>query len=134
MRKKKILAIDPGKDKCGIAILNYDFNIVYQNIVPTKEIELYLAELLNNNKIKEIIIGDGTFSAEIRRKISELFNISYKIVDEAYTTEKAEERYRKQHYNKGWRKLLSFIKWKPARPVDDYSAIIMAEKYLKGQK
>lgn len=131
MQEKKVLAIDPGRDKCGIAILNSNCEVVYNNIVSTVEFELYLAELLNKNKIQNIILGNGTYSDEIKEKISADFKIPVILIDESYSTEKAEERYYQEHYNKGWRKLLSFIKWKPAQPLDDYVAIILAEKYIK---
>ena len=62
-----ILAIDPGKDKCGIAVLG-QFEILFKKIVKTKKIKKEIKSLLASYKIKEIIIGDGTSSDNIKKQ------------------------------------------------------------------
>ena len=132
-REKAILAIDPGKDKCGLAIVNYSLLVLSKKIVDRIELQSYLSQLINIYDIREIIIGDGTFYNEVLKEIKGITDIPVKIVDEAYTTMEAEKRYWQE---KGWlwKKLLFFIHWKPARPLDDYVAVILAERHLqKGQ-
>lgn len=36
--KGPILAIDPGREKCGIAVVGLDGQVLHREIVPTKEI------------------------------------------------------------------------------------------------
>lgn len=129
-REKAILAIDPGKDKCGLAIVNYSLLVLSKKIVDRIEFQSYLSQLINIYDIREIIIGDGTFYNEVLKEIKGITDIPVKIVDEAYTTMEAEKRYWQE---KGWlwKKLLFFIHWKPGRPLDDYVAVILAERYLQ---
>jgi RNase H-fold protein (predicted Holliday junction resolvase) len=127
-----ILAIDPGKDKSGLAVLDNEKNIYYRKIVASHKIEVYLKELVNRFNIEGFVLGDGTSSRGIEERLQKHFNLPIYLLDEAYTTIEAETRYRQE----GLRKLLSFISWKPARPLDDYVAVILAERYLekKNQK
>lgn len=129
-----LLAIDPGRSKCGIAIMTDDAVVLLQEIVAAEEIESYLAELLNKYKIEEVVLGDGTSSERIAGKIEENYDMPLMIIEEAYTTLAAEERYRQEHYSAIKRFFLSFIKWKPSFPVDDYAAVILGERYLKDKE
>ncbi|AZO93976.1 RuvX/YqgF family protein [Halocella sp. SP3-1] len=126
-----LLAIDPGRDKCGIAVMTGDATVLFQEIVATEKIELYLLELLNRYKIEEVVLGNGTFSEEVARKIEKNYDLPLMLIKEAYTTLAAEERYRQVNYSGIKRFFLSFIKWKPSFPVDDYAAVILGERYLK---
>ncbi|MTI59237.1 MAG: pre-16S rRNA-processing nuclease YqgF [Firmicutes bacterium] len=129
-----LLAIDPGRDKCGIAVMTGDAAVLFQEIVATEKIESYLLELLNRYKIEEVVLGNGTFSEEIARKIEKNYDLPLMLIKEAYTTLAAEERYRQVHYSSIKRFFLSFIKWKPSYPVDDYAAVILGERYLKDKE
>lgn len=126
-----LLAIDPGRDKCGIAVVTGNAVVLFQKIVAAEKIESYLPKLLNRYKIEEVVLGDGTSSEEVARKIKKNYDLPLVIIKEAYTTLAAEERYRQEHYTGIKRFFLSFIKWKPAFPVDDYAAVILGERYLK---
>ncbi|QTL96903.1 Holliday junction resolvase RuvX [Iocasia frigidifontis] len=126
-----LLAIDPGRDKCGIAVMTGDAAVIFQEIVATEKIESYLLELLNRYKIEEVVLGNGTFSEEVARKIEKNYDLPLMLIKEAYTTLAAEERYRQVKYSGIKRFFLSFIKWKPSFPVDDYAAVILGERYLK---
>lgn len=127
---KALLAIDPRKDKCGLAVLNYRQTLLCKKIVGREELRSYINELINIYNIREIIIGDGTFSREIIQDIRELTDIAIELVDEAFTTMEAEKRYWQE---KGglWKRLFPVINWKPKRPLDDYVALILAERYLQ---
>lgn len=128
--EKFLLSIDPGKDKCGMAILGYDLKILYKGIIKTIEIKSYLQKVLNNYIIKDIVIGNGTYSSNLNDILKEISEIPVSIVDEAYTTVEAEERYLAKHKST-WQNWLPFISWKPSAAVDDYVAIILAERFMK---
>jgi len=129
-KEKLLLSIDPGKDKCGMAILNYDLKLLSKAIVETVKIKSYLQEVLNNYSIKDIVIGNGTYSSNLNDIIKKISEVPVSIVDEAYTTVEAEERYLAKH-KKNWQNWLSFITWKPSVAVDDYVAVILAERFIK---
>lgn len=126
-----ILAIDPGRDKCGLALLDYQKRVHRQEIIPTKELALYLIPFFRKQAVDFLILGDGTYSDAIKNKLEEITELPVYLVEESRTTLLAEERYRQDHLYRGWRRILAFIKSKPKRPVDDYVAIILAERFLE---
>jgi len=123
----KVIAIDPGKDKVGIAVVDDDRKVYLKNIINSKDINCYLVDLLADYNIDILIIGDGTFSDKLKKKIKEEIYLPIYMVDEAYSTVEAENRYRQE--KKNW--LMRLLKWKPAEPVDDYVAVILAERYFQ---
>lgn len=125
-----ILAIDPGRDKCGLALLDYQKNVYRQEIIPTKELAFYLTQFFRKQEVDFLILGDGTYSADVKNKLEEITKLPVYLVEESRSTLLAEERYRQDHLYRGWRRILAFIKSKPKRPVDDYVAIILAERFL----
>lgn len=132
--KIMILAIDPGSDKCGLAVLDYNKYVHYRGIIATPTIETYLQDLLNKLSIESIIIGDGTHSAELKEKFENQFAREVTTVDESHTTEEAEKRYRAENYGLVLKILSTIVSWKPGKPVDDYVAIILAERYIDVQE
>jgi hypothetical protein len=54
------------------------------------------------------------------------------VVDEKDTTFQARERYWEYHPRRGWRRLLPSTLQVPPDPVDDYVALILAERVLLG--
>ena len=66
----KLLSIDPGKYKCGLVFAEISEQKVYKAIVLKTEIlENYLRNLNIVEDISKIIIGNGTSSGEIKKKL-----------------------------------------------------------------
>ena len=66
----KVLSIDPGKYKCGLVLAEISEQKVYKAIVLKSEIlEDYVTDLNSVEDISKIIIGNGTSSSEIKKKI-----------------------------------------------------------------
>ena len=127
-----ILAIDPGRDKTGIAVVTSGGGVEIKKIISTDCVDSYLQRLMNNYNIESIVIGNGTTSDRFVKRLEELdLQISIELVDEAYSTREAEKRYRAEHPLRGWKRFLKLVEWKPDRPVDDYVAVILAERYLE---
>ncbi len=121
------MAVDPGRDKSGIAIIDNNRKIYFKDIVITDNISSVIRPLLADYTIDMIVIGDGTYCEEIRKIISRQSKIPISIVNEAYSTVEAEKKYRQEKQNC----LFRLVKWKPSCPLDDYVAVILAERYLK---
>jgi len=119
--------VDPGKDKIGLAVVSDNLEVHFKDIVNSKNIIPILSDLLDNYNIDNIIIGDGTFSTEIRDIIEQEFSIIVHMIDEAYSTVQAERKYRQEKQN--W--FMRWFKWKPGCPLDDYVAVILAERYFE---
>jgi hypothetical protein len=78
-----------------------------------------------------IVIGSGTNSKEIIHLVREdLPSIGILVVDEKETTLQARERYWEYNPRRGWRRLLPATLQVPPEPVDDFVALILAERVL----
>ncbi len=125
------MAIDPGRDKCGVVVIDEVGEIKFQRVIETSTLESVILELEKNFELKKIILGDGTTSKSTAKKISETTKAEIKIVDEKHTTEEARKLYWEKNSPKGWRKLLPTSMQVPPVPVDDLVAEILVKRFLK---
>lgn len=127
----KILAIDPGKEKCGIAVIDSK-HVIYKAVVAKDEYIGIIKELSNNYDVEQIVLGDGTGSKEFFSELKAQFpELGINIIDESHSTEEARDRYWQFNPAKGIRRIVPNSMQVPPEPYDEYVAIILAERYLK---
>lgn len=124
-----IMGIDPGRDKCGVAVLNAAGDIKYQRVVPTDELDTVLKNLATDFEIETVILGDGTTHKSAAQKISAA-GLSFQLVDEKHTTEEARRLYWQKNPPRGWRRLLPTSMQVPPEPVDAIVAEILVRRFL----
>ena len=56
------------------------------------------------------------------------------VVDEYYTTQLARKEYWQARPPKGWRRLLPVSMQVPPEPVDDFVAVLLAQRYLNSRR
>ena len=127
------MGIDPGKDKCGVAVLTASGEIKFQRVVPTEELAEAIKNLAAEFEIQAVILGDGTTHKAAAQKISAA-GLKFKLVDEKHTTEEARREYWKKNPPKGWRKLLPTSMQVPPEPVDAIVAEILVKRFLSEPK
>ncbi|MFH0887035.1 MAG: Holliday junction resolvase RuvX [bacterium] len=128
----KILAIDPGTSKIGVALLDKSGTILYKNILRPDSLLKDLIDIINREKPVAIILGNKTAKSEISKTIREIDkNIKLVEVDEYKSSEEARKRYWCDNPPRGFRRLIPTSLQFPPRPCDDYAAVILAERYLK---
>ena len=125
-----VLAIDPGRDKCGIAVLSPQGDILLHEIVPTGALETRVSELAAEYAPR-IIMGDGTTSAATKARIEAQVG-AVTLVDEYRTTEEGRRLYWAENPPRGWRRLLPRGLLTPTVPVDDFAAVALARRFLAG--
>ncbi len=133
--EKTVLAIDPGSSKCGIAVVYRSaegrIELKDRAIVPTSDFEPRLRDFVSEHTFSMIIVGSGTRSKDIVGKIRATFpSVGILVVDERDTTIKARERYWEFNPRRGWRRILPATLQTPPEPVDDFVALILAERVL----
>ena len=128
---RPILAIDPGREKCGVAVLAADGRILVQKIVRTAELADVVGALVAAHA-PTIIMGNGTTSAEARARVEASGN-AVTLVDEYRTTDAAKALYWEVNPPRGWRRLVPCGMLVPPVPVDDFVAVILARRFLKEQ-
>lgn len=132
--KNEILAIDPGREKTGIAILN-NSDVLEHKIINSEELVQTIKSLLEKYIIKTIIMGNGTSSKKKYDLLKrEFMDRDIVLINEYRTTDEARKLYFQENPPKGWKKLIPLGMQVPPVPVDDYAAIVIGRKYLKHNK
>ena len=127
----KIIAIDPGKSKCGIVLAEISEKKVYKAIIVKSELlENCIRNLINTEVISQIIIGNGTTSREIREK---LYFLKKEIItfEEKNTTYRAKARYFELFPISGLKFLIPREVFILNKNLDAISALIILEDYCK---
>ncbi|MBR6901602.1 MAG: hypothetical protein IKN30_06030 [Synergistaceae bacterium] len=139
--KNLILAFDPGRDKTGFALLNFDGELIFSGIFPSegrgeffdmilneKNIEEFLIENSQRankkflSRIKFLAVGNGTHGKEFYENVKNKFSFEIKIIDEKNTTLEARKLYWKIHKPGFFARLLPEGLRVPARVLDDLAA------------
>jgi len=127
-----ILGFDPGRDKCGIAVMADDAQVYYHQVVPAAEAIATIDRLLHQYPVSLLVMGDRTtakaWQQQINRNLSQPPPIV--TVDEHYSTLEARDRYWQIYPPKGLTRLIPQGMRQPPRPVDDIVAIILIERYI----
>lgn len=138
-----LLGFDPGRDKCGVAVVESrrqeipkessqveEYQVRQHQIFLASVVVDSLQELCRKFPITTVVMGDGTTTKEWQQKISSIISVPIVLVDERHSTLEARDRY--------WQIFppLGFLKFVPQslrpidRPIDDIVAIILLERYL----
>ncbi len=125
-----ILGIDPGTRKCGYAIVERPRAAPLElGIVATELLLSTLADLMRRFEPSAIALGGGTHAAAVGAAIAGL-GLRVEIVDERETTLLARERYFAAFPPRGWRQFVPRGMLLPPRPIDDFAAVLIAERLL----
>ena len=124
------MGIDPGRDKCGVAVLTATGEIKFQRVVATEELDSTIKALAAEFQIESVILGDGTTHKAAAQKITAA-GLKFQIVDEKHTTEEARREYWKKNPPRGWRRLLPTSMQVPPEPVDAIVAEILVRRFLQ---
>jgi RNase H-fold protein (predicted Holliday junction resolvase) len=126
-----VLGLDPGTRKCGYALVSgAGAPPLTLGIAPLEALGERLRELLAGTPVGVAAIGRGTNAAAVVA-IVEGLGLRAELVDEHETTLLARARYFADHPPRGWRRLIPRGMLLPDRPIDDYAALLIAERYLK---
>ena len=125
-----VLGIDPGTRKCGYAVvIRCGEPPLALGIVPTELLGPTLHELTGRFELRAIALGGGTHAGVVEEIVRGL-GLPIEIVDEHETTLLARRRYFADNPPRGWRRLVPQGMLLPPRPIDDYAAVLIAERLL----
>lgn len=129
--KEVVVAVDPGREKCGIAVVHKDKGVLYKAIVDTAELAQTVRAAVQDYAAGVVALGAGTSSKKAGAMISAVNKTTrIALVDEYRTTEAARRRYWQENPPGGLKRFIPVSMLAPPVPVDDYAAVIIAEKYL----
>ena len=139
-----VIAIDPGRDKCGLAVVSEN-GVLHKSIRPPEEIPEAVEDLIHSHSPETIVIGNGTHAealaerlradrSRLRWRLPDLAgDLPIVFTDESYTTLRARARFFQENPPRGLRRLIPRGMLAPDRPVDDLAAVILAEDFLAGK-
>lgn len=126
-----LAAVDPGRDKCGVAVASDTGDILWHEVIKTESLIATLARLKEKYNFKKLVIGNGTTSKDAQQKInSSQLALEINVVDEYRTTDMARKLYWKLNPPTGLKKLIPTSMQVPKVPVDDLVAVILAKRFL----
>ena len=128
-----ILGFDPGRDKCGVAVMSAEGTLFYHEVIPAGEAIATLARLCDRFAISIIAMGDRTTSKCWQQKLQAALPNSIEIVmvDEHHSTLEARDRYWQMYPPQGLSRLVPKGMRVPPRPIDDLVAILLIERYFQ---
>lgn len=130
-----MLAVDPGLAKCGVAVVDARAGVLHREIVLRERLEERVAFLVRQHAPDAIVIGDRTGSGDVRVRLEGLDEVKaaggVRPVDEVYTSLEARRRYFQANPPRGLRRLVPVGLLVPPGPIDDWAAVVLAERFLK---
>jgi RNase H-fold protein (predicted Holliday junction resolvase) len=129
----RIIAIDPGRTKCGFAVLSESGVRLDLAVVPTIELADRLRLAISGDDVAAICIGHATTSESVVAMCRSTWpQIPVVVVDESNTTLEARQRYYSDHPPRGVLRFVPRGLLVPKVPLDGYAALLIAERYLRG--
>lgn len=127
-----ILGFDPGKDKCGLAIMGLDRQLYYHQVVTSSTAIASIETLQQQFSVSLLVMGNQTTSKKWKQKLEQELTgqLNIILVDERYSTLEARDRYWEMYPPTGFTRLLPQSFRQPPRPIDDIVALLLIERYL----
>ena len=134
-QRQRLLALDPGRDKCGIAVYDEQHGVMRQAIVSVDDLVENVDALCQEFDCSTIVVGNKTACKKVLKMLA-CFVTENKIdsivmVDEHKSTEEARRLYWQANPPAGWRRLIPQGLLFPPCAIDDFAAIILAERYFQ---
>ena len=130
----RVVALDPGRSKCGLLLADTATNTVLQGrVIPSTEVldqlRAWMEEAQGTSaQIDELVIGDGTSSTIWQQQLPS--SLKVRVVDETGTTLRARERYWQLWPSRGWKRLLPAGLRIPSGDLDAIAALVILENDL----
>ncbi len=129
-----VIAVDPGRDKCGVAVVGRQAGVLYKSVVAADKMAAAVAELAARHAAGTVVLGDRTGRKAAQAALAALRpggrELAVRLVDEHRSTDEARTRYWRDHPPRGLARLVPVTLRVPPTPVDDYVAVIIAERYF----
>jgi RNase H-fold protein (predicted Holliday junction resolvase) len=126
-----LLGFDPGRDKCGVAVVQGLGNVLEAQVVASDRALETLQTLCDRFGSTTLIIGDRTTSRQWQDRIGQnLPELRLVTVNEHNSTLAARDRYWSMYPPRGFNRLIPQGLRLPPRPIDDIVAVLLIERYL----
>jgi len=126
-----VVAVDPGRSKCGVAVVDADGEVLALAIVETKRVGLTAAALAHTHGASVIVLGGRTGAPRAWELIHAADPaLSIAEVEEDMSTLEARERYWQENPPGCLTRLVPTGMRVPPVPIDDWAAVVLAERFF----
>ncbi len=127
-----IIGFDPGRDKCGVAVVSANGEVLYNQVIPSSEAIATVISLSQQFRANILVIGNQTTSQSWQQQLKSALteDLSIVTVDERNSTLEARSLYWQMYPPQGLTRLLPEGMRLPPRPIDDIVAILLIKRYL----
>ncbi|MBP2650009.1 MAG: Holliday junction resolvase YqgF, partial [Firmicutes bacterium] len=120
-----VIAVDPGRQKCGIAVAKRD-SVLIKQVVETAGLAEVISEFADRFAVKTIVVGDRTSHNAaikiIKSAVGDGRKLNIELIDEHRSTDEARGRYWLDNPPRGLARLWPVTMRVPPVPVDNYVA------------
>ena len=130
-----ILGFDPGRYKCGLAVMSVDRTVHLHRVVTATAVITQVNKLYQHYPFAFIVMGDQTTSSQWQQRLAQELPRPLPIVgvDERYSSLEARDRYWQMYPPRGLARLIPTGMRTPPCAIDDIVAILLIERYLESQ-
>ena len=82
-----VLAVDPGKRKCGLAVVSLNQGVILREVVSTEELIDRVRQWMTEHAVDTVMVGGSKGSKEVVGRMRTELEIKPATVDERRTTE-----------------------------------------------
>jgi len=133
--QRRVIGIDPGRTKCGVAVVLEAGERLALDVVPTEALAERLQARIGEGDVAAICVGHATTSDAVVALCRRMWpDIPVAVVDESNTTLQARQRYYRDHPPRGLLRLVPRGLLVPKEPLDGYAALLIVERFLKSAK
>ena len=129
-QKPFLLAVDPGRDKIGIAVLTRDGEIIEKSVIPRTEFAQSVSELINRHNPDAFAVGDSTFSKFAYDALCAVVKKEVLKVPERGSTLQARDLAWKEIPPGGLYRILPRIFWPTPSGLDAWAAVVIGRRAL----
>lgn len=127
-----ILAVDPGRSRCGVVLLDDSGGIADRRTVERSRCVPAIVEQVEAHEVDVLVLGMGTSSRRLEEEIRGCPGWTTPIhwIDERDSTLEARRLYFELHPPRGLWRFVPVGLQSPPEPYDDLAAVILGRRYL----
>ncbi|HEX9744829.1 MAG TPA: resolvase [bacterium] len=128
--KKTLLAIDPGRDKCGVAVIDEDNEIQFRAVASKPDFRQAVIDLIGVFHPARVVIGDGTASEEVKHIVETFYAGDIISGQEVNSTLEARNLAWEKNPPVGLIRMLPRIFWPQPDGIDGWAAVVIGRRNL----
>ena len=125
----RVVSLDPGRNKCGLILVDCNrHSVIEGHVLATEAVLGTLLRWRTIAPIERLVMGNGTASDSLKSQLPA--DIPVIVVDEGGSTLKARKRYWQLWPPRGWRRFIPQGLLLPPTELDAVAALVILESEL----